>query len=63
MDEKQVAVEMYQKGYRYIIHTGSQDPITDPLYAKTLSDIGPLLRALFPGHSHVPIQSIENYLK
>lgn len=63
MNEKQIAVGMYEKGYRYIIFTDDPDPMLDPVYAKTLAEIGPLFRALFPGRMIPAVKTIENYLK
>lgn len=63
MTEKEIAVAMYEKGYRYIIFTDDPDPMLDPVYAKTLAEIGPLFRALFPGRTIPNVQTIDEYLK
>lgn len=61
MTEKQVAVEMYAKGYRYIIFPINGSDL-DPMYAKSAMDIGPIMRTMFVS-DRCQVQSISDYLK
>lgn len=61
MDEKQVAVEMYAKGYRYIIFPINGSDL-DPLYAKSAMEIGPIMRTVFIS-DRCNVKSIDDYLK
>jgi len=60
MDEKQMAVAMYERGYRYIIFPLSGSDL-DPMYAKTAMDVGPIMRTMFIS-DRCKVQSIADYL-
>ena len=61
MTEKEIAVLMYAKGYRYIIHPPEGSDI-DPLYTKSAMDIGPVQRCMFPT-TRPNVQTIDEYLR
>ena len=61
MTEKQVASEMYAKGYRYIIFPINGSDL-EPMYAKSAMDLGPIMRTMFISY-RCQVQSINDYLK
>jgi hypothetical protein len=61
MTEKEMAVLMYAKGYRYILHPPEGSDM-DPLYTKSTMDIGPVYRCMWL-NARVNAQSIDEYLK
>lgn len=61
MTEKQVAAEMYTKGYRYIIFPINGSDL-DPMYAKSAMDIGPIMRTMFIS-DRCQVQFLDDYLK